>query len=122
MLESLGPKVACRDAEMSWWFALVLEFLLDGEGLVHGGCLERLGESVQLNIHLLDIGGSFLGSLFRLLLSNQVVLNLLLLHKGDLWVWLWLLLFCVCLGRIFNIRRSIDTRIERLAPNIITSG
>lgn len=46
MLETLGPQVAGRDAEVLRAFALVLKFLLNGKGLVHGRWLKRLGEGV----------------------------------------------------------------------------
>ena len=70
MLESLGPEVACGDAEVLWALALVLEFLLDREGRVHGRRLERLGERVQLDVHLLDVDSSLRGRRLRLLLFD----------------------------------------------------
>jgi hypothetical protein len=37
---------------------------------MHGGRLERLGESVQLDVHFFDVGFSVLGPLLGLLLPD----------------------------------------------------
>ena len=103
MLETLGPQVAGGYSEVFWSSALVLEFLLDSEGLVHCGWLQTLGEGVQLNVHLLNI----LASLFLFLVSKlplpKIVLYLLFLLKLNLGVWLRLLLFLVSFRAIFKV-------------------
>ena len=122
MLETLGPQVAGGNSEVFWSSALVLEFLLDSEGLVHSGWLQRLGEGVQLNVHLLNILASLFLSLVSKLSLPKIVLYLLFLKNLNLGVWLWLLLFLVSFRAILEVSGRIKTSFKRLTPDIITSA